>query len=193
MILQIYRERVLPGREADFAAIEEDTARLAATLGCPNPYFAAETVTGPKVVWWFNAYESPLAQRKVAESYMKNAKLMDLLQRNSAHKADFTSDQSDTFAHDRPVLSNGPSWTPGHGRFLRVTETKDKTKAAGAVFETDDGRRFVVAAFNTREEAAKGADANTQILAVRPSWSFPAKEWIAADPEFWAAAQTTHR
>src|SRR5918995_4215948 len=142
MILQIYRERVMPGHEAAIAAIEQDTAKIAATLGCPNPYFAAESLSEPKVVWWFNAYESPLAQRKVAESYMKNAKLMNLLQRNSSHKAEFTTDQSDTFAHYRPVLSDGQAWAPGRGRFLRVTETQDKTKAVGAVFETEDGRRF---------------------------------------------------
>jgi hypothetical protein len=30
------------------------------------------------------------------------------------------------------------------------------------------------------------------ILAIRPRWSFPAEAWIAADPEFWAAA-SVHR
>lgn len=187
MILQIYRERITPGREADFAAIEQDTAKAAATLGCPNPYLAAESLTGPKVVWWFNAYESAAAQKQVALSYMKNAKLMDLLQRNSAQKAEFTSDQTDTFAHERPALSNGPQWSPGRGRFLRITETKNKSKAAGSVFETNDGMRFIVAAFDTREDAAKGAGPVTHLLAVRPAWSFPSADWVKSDPEFWAA------
>lgn len=188
MILQIYRETVAPGREADYDALERETAKNAARLGCPNPYLGAESLRGPKVVWWFNAYESPAEQRRVAEGYMRNAKLMAALARSSSHKAEFTSDTSDVFAHYRPEASGGNSWSPGQGRFLRIVETKAATGATGAVFETDDGTRFIVTPCVAREDAEQSDDAKTYVLAVRPSWSFAAPAWVAADKDFWVTA-----
>jgi hypothetical protein len=40
---------------------------------------------------------------------------------------------------------------------------------------------------DTREEAeaTRVAAPEVNILAVRPSWSFPAAQWVAADPPFW--------
>ena len=186
MILQIYRETIAPGREGDFDSIERDTARNAARLGCPNPYLAAEAMRGAKVVWWFNAYDSTADQRRVAQSYMHNAKLMAAMARNSSHKAEFTGDTSDVFAHARPDASGGLSWTPGLGRFLCVIETKGSENARGAVFETDDGTRFIITACTTREAAEKSAKPQTHVLKVRPEWSFPSPAWVAADKEFWA-------
>ena len=186
MILQIYRETVATGREADYDALEQDTAQHAARLGCPNPYLAAESLRGPKVVWFFNAYDSASEQRRVAQSYMRNARLMAALARNSSHKAEFTSETSVVFAHYQPDAGSS-AWSPGQGRFLRIIEAKTAGRADGAVFETDDGTRFVVTACATREDAEKSADARTHVLAVRPSWSFPAPAWIAADKNFWNA------
>jgi hypothetical protein len=34
-------------------------------------------------------------------------------------------------------------------------------------------------------EAGRIADPPSRVLALRPSWSFPAPEWIAADPALW--------
>ena len=185
MILQIYREHVKTGCEADYAALEQDTARIAMTLRCPNPYLAAESLSGPKVVWWFNAYESAEAQKRVALDYMKNAQLMDQLQRNSARKVPWTYDASDMFAFFRPQLSKGAAWEPGKGRYLSITEGASVDHAAGTVFETADGVRFSIAAFATRAEANVHAP-RAHLLAVRPEWSFPSRQWIDADPQFWA-------
>jgi hypothetical protein len=187
MILQIYRETVASEREAEYDALERETAKNAARLGCPNPYLGAESLRGPKVAWWFNAYDSPAEQRRVAESYMRNAKLMAALARSSSHKAEFTSDTSDVFAHYRPEASGGTSWAPGQGRFLRIVETKTASAFGGAVFQTDGGARFVVTACETREQAEHDADGDAHVLAVRPMWSVPAPAWVAADREFWNA------
>jgi hypothetical protein len=184
MILQIYREHLKTGCEAEYAALEQDTARVAMTLRCPNPYLGAESLTGPKVVWWFNAYASADAQRQVALDYMKNAQLMDHLQRNSARKLAWTFDASDVFAFLRPQLSSGPAWEPGHGRYLSITENRSG-ETPGTVFETADGVRFAVAAFATRAEANAHAP-RAHLLAVRPEWSCPSRQWIDADPQFWA-------
>lgn len=185
MILQIYREHVKTGCEADYAALEQETARIAMTLRCPNPYLAAESLTGPKRVWWFNAYASPEAQKQVALDYMKNAQLMDQLQRQSSRKVPWTYDASDVFADLQPQLCKGAAWEPGHGRYLSITEGDGSENATGTVFETPDGLRFVIAAFATRGEANVHSP-RAHLLAVRPEWSFPSRQWIDADPQFWA-------
>ena len=185
MILQIYREHVKAGCEADYASLEQETARIAMVLRCPNPYLAAESLTGPKVVWWFNAYESAEAQKRVALDYMKNAPLMDQLQRNSARKVPWTYDASDVFAYLRPQASTGAAWEPGQGRYLSITESNGSDRTVGTMFETPDGLRFVIAAFATRGEANVHSP-RAHLLAVRPEWSFPSRQWIDADPQFWA-------
>ena len=96
-------------------------------------------------------------------------------------------------AHYRPDLTVGNLWILGRGRFLVITMTKSDHRVAGTVFEASDGTRFIVTSVQTREQAdaAKAvAGPESVILAVRSSWSFPAKEWIAADSAFW---QLPHR
>jgi hypothetical protein len=185
MILQIYREHVKTGCESDYSALEQETARMAMTLRCPNPYLAAESLNGPKVVWWFNAYASPEAQKQVALDYMKNAQLMDQLQRNSAKKLPWTYDASDVFAFFRPQWSHGAAWTPGQGRYLSITESKGADVTTGSVFETEDGLRFTVAAYASRGDANLHSP-RAHLLAVRPEWSVPSRQWIDADPQFWS-------
>jgi hypothetical protein len=187
-ILQIYRERLKPGSESAYHAIEEDTARMAAALGCPHPYLGAESVTGSKEVWWFNGYESPAEQQQVYDNYAKNASLMAALQQNSKRKANLTLAPIEAIARYRPDLTVGDPWLVGHGRFLVITVTKSDRRVTGTVFEASDGTCYVVAPAQTREEAdaakfSSGPD--SIILAVRPSWSFPDKKWIASDSPFW--------
>jgi hypothetical protein len=187
-ILQIYRERLKPGSESEYHAIEEDTARIAAALGCPNPYLGAESLTGPKEVWWLNGYQSSAEQKQVYDDYAKNTPLMTALQQSSQRKAPLTLEPIEAFATYRHDLSAGSPWILGLGRFLSITVTKSDRQIAGTVFETPDGTRFIVASAQTREEAdMAGALAGQEscIFAVRPTWSFPASEWIAADVEFW--------
>ena len=66
-----------------------------------------------------------------------------------------------------------------------IAVTRDKPATDGTVFETADGTRFVMRAARTADEAESKTRDGAQIFAVRPYWSMPAKEWIAADPEFW--------
>ena len=187
-LLQIYREPLKPGREAEYHRIEEDTARVAAALGCPHPYLGVESVTGAKEVWWLNGYTSPAEQRQVSDDYAKNTELMAALQENSRRKADLTLRPIEILANYRQDLSVGAPWILGHGRFLVIAVTQDTRRSPGTVFEGLDGTCVIVTSARTREEAdaaqALAGDA-ANIFAVRPSWSFPAKEWSAADPMFW--------
>jgi hypothetical protein len=196
-LLQIVREPLKPGSDTAFSAIEEERARISATLGCPHPYLGAETLTGSKEAWWFNGYQSSTEQKQVYDAYEKNAALMAALQQSAKPKADLTLKPIEVFARYRADLSAGTPWLLGHGRYLVITVTKSTARLTGTVFEGPDGTRFIVTPSETREEAdAAKAAAGLQatILAVRPSWSFPASEWIAADPPFWRSspAATVH-
>jgi hypothetical protein len=187
-ILQIYREGLKPGSEAAYHEIEADTARLQAELACPHPYLAIESLTGPKEVWFFNGYESPAEQKQVVEAYARNTRLLAAITPNSKRKARLTRERVEVFATYRPDLGVGVPWIIGRGRFLVITVTKSKRQISGTVFESADGTRFIVTATQARKEAdiaAATAGPDSRVFAVRPAWSFPAKEWIAADSVFW--------
>ena len=203
-ILQIYREPLKPGSEVAYQEIEEDAARISAELGCPHPYLGIESLTGPKEVWFFNGYASPDEWVQVVLAYANNDALLKALKKNGKRKSKLTGKHIETFAKYRPDLSRGAPWILGHGRFLVITVTKSKDSAPmdGTVFEAEKGTRYIVRGFRTREEAdaaagtqgspASGAQAGdvapgpeSRVFAVRPFWSFPAKEWIDADPFFW--------
>src|SRR5262245_34399157 len=47
-LLQIVREPLKPGSEAAFNAIEEERARISATLGCPHPTWELNPSSGRK-------------------------------------------------------------------------------------------------------------------------------------------------
>ncbi len=98
-ILQIYREPLTAGSEAAYRVIEEETARMAAALGCPHPYLGVESLTGAREVWWFNGYESSAEQRQVYDEYAKNTRLMSAIQQNSERKASLTREPIEAIAH----------------------------------------------------------------------------------------------
>jgi hypothetical protein len=193
-ILQVFREPLKPGTDAPYDAIERETSSIAATLGCPNPYLGIEALTGPKEVWYFNGYASPADRQRVWDAYAANATLMAALTTSGARKAPLTLPPTEAFARYRPDLSQGPAWAPGHGRFLVIAVTNSAegdSPLKGTVFESDDGTRFTIVPAHTREEAdrtAAAAGSAVSVFAVRPGWSFPAQQWVDADPSFWATA-----
>lgn len=70
-----------------------------------------------------------------------------------------------------------------------VTVSKGSVPTTASVFEAPEGTRYFLTGVRTRGEADLGAAAlgqETRVFAVRPYWGMPAKEWIAADPEFWS-------
>jgi hypothetical protein len=187
-ILQIVREPLKAGHEAEFSAIEEERARISVGLGCPNPYLGTESLTGPKEAWWFNGYESAEHQQRVYDAYAKNTTLLAAFQQSEPRKARITGKPIEVFARYRPDLRPDASWTPGVGRFLVVTTTTKDSDVAGTVFEAADGMGIIVLPTHSRADAdaaSARAGANTVVLAVRPTWTFPSPEWIANDPAFW--------
>jgi hypothetical protein len=186
-ILQIFREALESGSKDAYRRIEERTARLSAELGCPHPYLGIESLTGSKEVWWLNGYTSAAERKQVVDDYSRNTRLLAALKENSQRKASLTGKAAEIFANYRPGLTVGVPWILGHGRVPVITVMKSNRRINGPVFEATDGTRFVMPA-RTRKEAnavAAAAGPASNVFAVRPSWSFPAKEWVAGDKLFW--------
>lgn len=193
-ILQIHRDTLKRGSEATFKAVEEDAAQACADLKCPHPHLAIESLTGPKEVWWLNAFESEAEKQRVTDDYANNRPLMAALDRISQRRADVIGTEVDIFANYRADLSRGAPWRLAGARFFVVTVTRRDPLTEGSVFEASDGTRFVLRAVGTRDQADVAAAAvgpEATVFAVRPYWGMPAKEWIAADPEFWKSNPTS--
>jgi hypothetical protein len=189
-LLQIVRERVKVGSETGYDAIEDERARACAEFKCPHPFLALEPLSGPKEVWWLNSFLSETDRQRVTNEYARNGPLMAVFERTNQPKANVIGTSSDHILRYRPELSRTRRWDLAGMRFLVVTTT---TKASvlphGIVFEAADGTRLVLNPSKTRLEAertASEAAGGTTVLGVRPSWGMPAKEWIDADPRFWA-------
>jgi hypothetical protein len=180
-----------PGHEAALSRMEAEAARICIGLGVPHPYLGIESLTGSKEVWYINGFASPEELARVTEEYSKKQELLAAMSRFARERAEFRSQpDSEGPATYRPELSRGVEWKMGQERFLVITVTKGNPPGDGAVFESQEGVRFVVTAAKTRTEAdarlsAAGPDA--KIFAVRPEFSMPAAEWIASDPSFWHA------
>ena len=185
-ILQIVREPIKPGQDEAYRVIEEDTAHISLVQGCPHPYLAAESLSGAKEIWWFNGYRSPAEQKQVADAYAANTGLLSSLQRQSVRKSVLTLKPIDLVATYRPDMSGGTPWTIGQGRFLVITVATRPGKHDGTVFETPDNTYLVVRSTQTRDAADRLAERDSNVLQVRPTFSFPAPEWIASDASFWA-------
>jgi hypothetical protein len=190
-ILQIVREPIKPGQEEAYRAVEEETARISAAQGCPHPYLAAESLTGPTEIWWFNGYQSRGEQQQVADAYAKNAPLLSSLQRQSARKSVLTMKPIEMSATYRPDLSGGTPWTVGSGRFLVITETARPGTREGTVFEMPDRTLLVIRSAHTRDAASRLVEPGSAVLEVRPTFSFPAPEWIVSDAPFWRTTSST--
>lgn len=189
-ILEIYRDTILAGREARFRAIEEDAARVCVELKCPHPHLAIESLSGPKEVWWLNGFESPADKQRVDEAYRANRALMAALQKATAGKAGVTGTPVNVFAHHAPGASRDRDWPIAGARFFVVTIGRSPRVANGVAFDAPDGTRYIMKPVRTQAEAdaaAAAAGEGTRVFAIRPYWGSPAREWIAADPEFWKA------
>jgi hypothetical protein len=190
-ILYIYREFWKPSTQAALNRIETKGARMCIDLGCPHPYIGIESLTGSKEVWYLNGFTSTEEQKRVTEEYNKKG-LFEAMNQFAQQRAPFQSESGkDSFSNYRPELSRGAPWNMGHGRFLVIVVTKGTPLGDGTVFETEEGVRYIVTSAQTRAEAnakLSSVGPSAKIFAVRPHFSMPATEWVAADPLFWGAS-----
>lgn len=193
-ILYISREFWKPCHETALNRIETEAARECIGLGVPHPYLGTESLTGPKEVWYINGFASTEELAQVSEAYNKRPQLLAAMRRFAQQRTEFESQPNiEATATYRPELSRGPLWEMGREQFLVIAVTKGDPQSDGTVFETQDGRRFIVAAAMTRTEAGaklSAAGPNAKIFAVRPEFSMPAAEWVAGDPSFWHSKKT---
>lgn len=189
-MLLIHRDRVKRGSEAVYRTAEEDAARFCARLGCPHPHLAVESLTEPIEVLWFNALDSEAHKQQIVDAYASNGPLTTALAGIRTRREGLLDLDVDVLARHEPELTRGGPWPLGRARFLVVTMTRGDEVGEGAVYVAEDGTRFV---FRPAEreaqarEAAAAAGREARVFAVRPYWGMAAKEWIAADPEFWSA------
>ena len=189
-ILQIYRDSLKPGREAAFKTVEEDAARICVELKFPHSHLAIESLSGPKEVWWLNAFDSEAEKQQVASDYARNPALVAALEGIARRKEGLTEAPVNVYASYRADLSRGAPWKVAGARFFVVSVTKGDPRAEGPVFEAPDDTRFFLRPVATRGQAdvlAAAAGPDARIFAVRPYWGMPAREWIAADRAFWKA------
>jgi hypothetical protein len=186
--LLIVRERLRAGSEEAYDKNELQLATVCATLKCPHPYLALATITGPKEVWWLNAFASQHERDGLDASYASNEPLMSAMRPLGRRKEDFRESITSTMTEFRRDLSGDTVLRIAGARFLVINTAQDERVVTGAVFQAADGKRFVIASANNRDVAealARQFEAGAIILAVQPQWSFPAESWIDADPGFW--------
>lgn len=195
-ILQIYRERVKPSAEAEYARIEEERARICARLKYPHAYLALASPGEPREVWWLNAYTSEADRDAVARAWERNTAAAGALRQSEPRKKELVVAGTDVFAVFRSDESEPSCWRMAGTRFFAVAVLGAGKKLRGCVFASADGTRFAFAPAATRAEAARKAAAvgpGAKVFAVQPSWSLPEDAWIAADPRFWRSSPAAKR
>jgi hypothetical protein len=190
-ILFVSREFWKSGHETELNRIEAEAARTCIDLGVPHPCLGIESLTGSKEVWYINGFASTEELEQITKAYNKNPELLAAMNRFAQQRTKFKlHPNSEGIATYRAELSRGLELELGRDPFLVIAVTKNKPHSDRTVFETQDGVRFVVSAAKTHMEAdeklsAAGPDA--KIFAVRPEFSMPAAEWLAAHPSFWVS------
>lgn len=189
--LLFVRERLRPGTEAAYDANERQIARACATLGCPHPYLALVPTGDSAEVWWLNAAASAAEKDGLDAAYARNEPLMAALESPGKRKQDFREALTSDLLTYRSELSGGVSLTLTGARFLILSSPPDDVSSPAAVFESSNGDRLAVrtaGAGDSVDQLAARLGATALILAVKPQWSFPADDWVAADHDFWRQA-----
>jgi hypothetical protein len=187
--MYIYRDSLKRGVDSAYRVIEDEAAQICADLRCPNPYIAIESVRAPHEAWWLNAFATESDTARVAKIYATNRALATALDEVARRKAALIGKPVQGFAVYRPDLSRGPAWSVTGAHFIVVTVTRDWRPVEGSAWAMGDSTIYVLRPVRRRREAdALAFQPNARIFAVRPTWSMPAPEWVAADPDFWRSA-----
>ena len=187
--MYIYRDSLKRGVDSAYRIIENDGARICADLRCPNPYVALESLSGPHEAWWLNVFATEADTSRVVKAYANNRALSMALDTVAQRKAPLIGTPVQGYAVYSRDLSGSPAWSVVRARFIVVTVTRDLGPVKGSAWVMADSTLYVFQPVPTRREADSLArQPNARAFAVRPNWSMPAPEWVAADPEFWRSA-----
>ena len=185
-LLLIVREHVMPGHETEYARLETALTTEGLRRRCPHPHMALESTSGPKVVWWLNAFASPDAMRAVEHAYASDTTLKAALDVLARQKAVIVSETETVLAEYDATASAPVSWNMLATRYFVVRSDAPALDQAAA-FVAPDGRSFAFRPAQSRADADRMAATEREaiVLAVEPRWSLPAADWIEADPTFW--------
>jgi hypothetical protein len=192
--MYIYRDSIKRGADSAYRVIEDDGAQICADLRCPNPYIGIESVSGPHEAWWLNVFATEADTARVANVYATNRALSLALGAVAKRKAALIGTPIEGFAFYRRDLSRGPPWSIAGARFIVVSITPNHRPVSGSAWVTADSTLYALRPVSNRREANSLArQGNARVFAVRPNWSMPAPEWVAADPDFWRNAPVAER
>jgi hypothetical protein len=189
-VLEIRIERVTPGSEAHYAAIEREIAAVCRRLDCPHPYLALESFASPQEIYRFTGYRTESDVARVAAEYASNAPLLAELGRATERKADVIDDSIEIVARYRPDLSDASPWLVGTLPFALIVEGSVEP-GSGTVFDLANGRQLVVIPVANVEDVHAIAGAlgpAAKRFALRPEWSKPHSAWIIGNPALWPPA-----
>jgi len=187
--MYIYRDSLKRGVDSAYRVIENDGARICADMGCPNPYLALESLSGPHEAWWLNVFATAADTARVVNAYASNRALTAALNVVAQRKAALIGTPVQGYAVYRRELSRSPAWSVARARFIVVTVTGDLRLVDGSAWVMADSTLYGLQPVTNRREADSLArQGNARVFAVRPNWSMPAPEWVAADPDFWRSA-----
>jgi hypothetical protein len=187
--MYIYRDSLKRGVDSAYSGIEAEAAQICADLRCPNPYIGLESLSGPREAWWLNTFATEADTARVARAYATDRALAARLGAVAQRKAALIGTPVQGFAVYRPSLSRGPAWSLAGARFIVVTVTRALRPTQGSAWMIADSTLYIFRPVRTyRQAKVLVGRTNARIFAVRPNWSMPAREWFAADPEFWRAA-----
>jgi hypothetical protein len=187
--MYIYRDSLKRDVDSAYRVIEDDGAQICAHLRCPNPYIAIESLSGPHEAWWLNVFATAADTARVANVYATNRALSTALGVVAQRKATLIGTPIQGFAAYRRDLSRGTPWSVVGARFIVVVVTRGGRPVNGSVWAMADSTLYVLQPVRTRREAdAFARQAKARVFAVRPNWSMPAPEWVAADAAFWRSA-----
>jgi hypothetical protein len=186
-LLEIFRDFVKPGREAEFRAIEEDAARICAEHAYPHVHIALQSLSSPREIWWLNEFDSIEERDLIGRQYESNPALVAAFEAIHERRKAVVDPPIDVIARYNPGLSRGKAWR-FPAKFYVTSVTPNDPEIPGSVFDGPDGTHFVLCPVDTLEDAVlMGGDAGL-VFALRPYWGMPAREWVAADREFWEAS-----
>ena len=187
--LYFYRDSLKHGVDSAYRVIENDGAQICADRRCPNPYVAIESLSGSHEVWWLNTFATTADTARVSKRYATDRALSAALGEIAQRKAALIGAPVQGFAVYRRDSSRDRTWSVAGARFIVVTVTRNHERAHGSAWMTSDSTLYVLRPVHGLSEAqALAAGTAARVFAVRPNWSMPAPEWVAADPDFWRAA-----
>ncbi len=188
--MYIYRDSLKAGVDSAFRMIENDAAQICADFQCPNPYLALESAGGgPHEAWWLNAFATDADTARTVQAYATNRPLSEALGAIGKRKQPLIGTPIQGFGVFRPDLSRGATWSVAGAQFMVVAVTHDDRPADGWVWEMSDSTLYI---FRPLRALPRGGfvvlEKGARVFAVRPNWSMPSPDWVAADPEFWRLA-----